>query len=258
MKFEVEVFMCRSDNFGYLVHDTQSGHTAAIDAPDAAAIQRVLAQRGWELTDIWITHHHIDHVEGIPQLKANYDVKVAGPRSEADKIAGLELLLSEGSVVTLGDSRFEVLETPGHTLGHIAYYNAEMPCVFTGDALFSLGCGRMFEGTPALMWEGLRKLISLPDNTLAYFGHEYTWANARFAQSIDPCNEELAARSNEVKQLVESGVFTSPTPLGTEKRTNPFLRADQPELANLMNLPPNAQPSEVFAALRHAKDNFKG
>ncbi len=149
-----------------------------------------------------------------------------------------------------------MLDTPGHTLGHIAYYNVEIFCAFCGDTLFSLGCGRMFEGTPALMWEGLLKLRALPDETLVHCGHEYTAANARFAQSVDPHNKALAARGLVVKRLVESGKLTSTVLLGVEKRTNPFLRADEPELAEAMDLPA-AAPVETFAALRRAKDNFR-
>lgn len=255
MTLVVDLFICRKDNYGYLAHDTATGRTAAIDAPDAAAISAALARRGWTLSDIFITHHHADHTEGIPALVAAHGAKVTGPRAEADKIAGLDVLVSPGDTVMLGETAFKVYGAPGHTLGHIVYHDAAGGHVFTGDALFSLGCGRMFEGTPGPMWEGLLALKALPDETLVYCGHEYTAANARFAQSVDPDNTALQARAAQVDKARAEDRFTIPVSLGVEKRTNPFLRADTPELARAMQLS-GADPAAVFAALRKAKDNF--
>lgn len=252
----IETFLCRTDNYGYLVHDLDSRRTAAIDAPDAAAVKAALQRRGWTLTDILVTHHHRDHVEGIPVLKSETRARVVGPRAEAEKIMGLDITVEPGGTVELGATSFAVIFTPGHTLGHISYHNADSGHVFTGDALFSLGCGRMFEGKPGPMWEGLKRLRELPDDTLVYCGHEYTLDNARFSLSIDPRNAALNIRAAEVKRMREEGRFTIPVSLGMEKATNPFLRADQPALAKAMGLAPDADPVTVFAAIRRAKDGF--
>ena len=251
----VDVFEARSDNYGYLAHDTATGRTAAIDAPEAEAIKTALARRGWTLSDIFITHHHIDHVEGIAELKAEFGTRVVGPRAEADKIVGLDVLVAGGETVTLGETTFDVYDTPGHTLGHIVFHDKVGKHLFTADALFSLGVGRMFEGTPGPMWEGIKRLRALPDDTLVYCGHEYTASNARFALSIDPDNAALQKRAAEVAELRAAGKATIPFPLGEDKAANPFLRADDPGLARHYGLE-GADPAEVFAAIRKGKDNF--
>ena len=255
MSLIVDVFPARSDNFGYLVHDTASGRTAAIDAPEAAAIKTALLHRGWALTDIFITHHHIDHVEAIPELKAEYGARVVGPRGEADKIGGLDELVAGGDSVSLGETMFHVYDAPGHTLGHVVFHDSEGKHLFTADALFSLGVGRMFEGTPGPMWEGVKALRELPDDTLVYCGHEYTQSNAKFALSIDPDNAALRKRADEVAALRLAGRPTIPFLLGEDKAANPFLRADDPGLARHYGLE-GADPAEVFAAIRKGKDNF--
>ena len=249
----VEVFPAREDNYGYLAHDTATGRTAAIDAPEATAIRAALARRGWTLSDILITHHHVDHVEAIPELKAEFNPRVLGPRAEADKIEGLDELVQAGDTVRLGETLFQVHAAPGHTLGHIVFHTEGH--LFSGDALFSLGVGRMFEGTPGPMWEGVKALRDFPDDTLIYCGHEYTASNAKFALSIDPDNTILQQRAAEVRALREAGKWTIPAQLGTEKRANPFLRADDPVLARHYGLE-GADPAEVFAAIRKGKDNF--
>ncbi len=252
----VDIFPCRTDNYGYLVHDLETRKTAAIDAPDAGAIKAALNHRGWTLTDIFVTHHHRDHIEGIPVLKSDFDITVTGPRAEADKIPGIDVTVSNNDTVTLGATAFIVMATPGHTLGHIAFYNPTDGHVFTADALFSVGCGAMTEGKPASMWEGLKSLRALPDHTLMYCGHEYTRDNVRFAQKVDPRNAALNIRAAEVNRMRNEGKFTVPVTMGMEKATNPFLRADRPEMARAMGLDPDVDPSVVFAALRAAKDNF--
>lgn len=257
MALLIDTFLCRTDNYGYLVHDVDSGKTAAIDAPDAKAIKAALERRGWDLSDIFVTHHHTDHVEGIPALKREFNCMVHGPRAEAERILGLDMLLSGSSTVQLGNTSFLVIEAPGHTLGHIVFYEPVGGHLFSGDALFSMGVGRMFEGKPGPMWSALAELRELPDETLLYCGHEYTVDNARFAQSVDPRNTALTIRAAEVKRMRDGGQFTIPVSLGMEKRTNPFLRADDPVLAKAMNLPPDSAPEVVFAALRRAKDDFK-
>ena len=256
MSLIIDIFMCRQDNYGYLAHDSETGKTAAIDAPAADPILAALKARGWTLSDILITHHHQDHVEGIPALVEATGAKVTGPKSEADKIEGLDTLVEPGEAIALGSSNFIVRAAPGHTLGHIVYHDAIGRHVFTGDALFSLGCGRMFEGTPGPMWEGLVGLRNLPDETLVYCGHEYTLANAKFALSVDPDNPALRIRAAEVERMRADNRFTIPVSLGMEKRTNPFLRADTPEMAKAMGLPGD-DPVAVFAALRKAKDDFR-
>lgn len=257
MPILIEIFPARSDNYGYLVHDVATGKTAAIDAPDAKAIKQALERRGWTLSDVFITHHHTDHTEAIPVLKRDYGVTVTGPEAEASKILGLDVLVSPADTVQLGDSAFLVMETPGHTLGHIVYYETAGRHLFSADALFSLGVGRMFEGQPGPMWDGLEQLKALPDDTLVYCGHEYTEANAAFALSVDPKNSALQIRAAEVKRMREAGRFTIPVSLGMEKATNPFLRADQPALAKVVGLPAGADPALVFARLRKGKDDFK-
>ena len=255
MALVVDVFPARQDNFGYLVHDEATGRTAAIDAPEAKAIRDALARRGWTLTDILITHHHVDHVEAIPELKAAFGARVVGPRGEADKIEGLDALVGDGDHVDLGETRFDVMLTPGHTLGHIVFYDPQGGHLFSADALFSLGVGRMFEGTPGPMWEGIKRLRDLPDETLVYCGHEYTQSNARFALSVDSGNVALQQRAMDVDALRAEGKPTIPFKLGEDKRANPFLRADAPELAAYYGLE-GADPAEVFAAIRRGKDTF--
>lgn len=256
MSVIVDVFGARSDNFGYLVHDEGSGRTAAIDAPEAAPIKAALARRGWTLTDIFITHHHVDHVEAIPELKSEFNARVVGPRAEAGKIADLDELVAGGDRVTLGETVLEVYDAPGHTLGHIVFHDAANKHLFTADALFSLGVGRMFEGTPGPMWEGVKFLRTLPDDTLVYCGHEYTESNAKFALSIDPENAALQQRAAEVTALRAAGKPTIPFTLGEDKKANPFLRADAPELARFYGLEGGSDPAAVFAAIRKGKDNF--
>jgi hydroxyacylglutathione hydrolase len=254
MALIVETFPARTDNFGYLAHDEASGKTAAVDAPEAGPILDALRRRGWTLDLVLITHHHQDHVEAIPDLKA-MGARVVGPRAEADKIAGLEELVEAGDRVSLGETVFDVLATPGHTLGHIVYHDAAGGHLFSADALFSLGVGRMFEGTPGPMWEGVERLRALPDETLVYCGHEYTQSNARFALSVDPDNVALQLRAAEVDALRSQGKFSVPFKLGEDKRANPFLRADDPNLARRFGLD-ESDPAAVFAAIRKAKDEF--
>jgi len=255
MALEVEIFECLSDNYGYLMHDPETGATASIDAPEESSIRTALQRTGWKLTDIFVTHHHADHTDGVAGLKAEFEAKVTGPRAEQDKINGLDALVSGGGTVKLGSINFQVFDAPGHTLGHIVYYEPAGKHLFTGDALFSLGCGRMFEGTPGPMWAGLARLRDLPDETLVYCGHEYSRANAKFALSIDAGNEALDDRAEEIDRELTDGHFTIPVHLSIEKAANPFLRADDPEMARKMGME-GAQPSEVFAAIRKAKDNF--
>ena len=256
MALTVDVFQCLDDNFGFLIHDEASGATASIDAPDADPIRAAINRRGWTLTDILITHHHPDHTQGIPVLKSQFTAKVTGPRAEKDKIPGLDILVAGGDTIFLGETALNIYDTPGHTLGHIVYHDSFGHHLFSGDALFSLGCGRMFEGAPGPMWDGLASLRTLPDETRIYCGHEYTAANAGFAISIDPDNKALKQRIEEIQTQRAQNIPTIPVTMGSEKAQNPFLRADNSALAANMGLP-DAPPQKVFAAMRKAKDNFK-
>ena len=218
---------------------------------------RALPRRAGASPIFIVTHHHSDHTAGIPALKTSTDARVTGPQGEAQKIATLDAGVSGGDVVMLGETRLEIIAVPGHTLGHIAYFAPDVPALFSGDALFSLGCGRMFEGEPVSMWAGLEALRALPDETDLYCGHEYTLANAQFALSVDPDNEALQARAAEAGVLRAAGEITIPCKLGMEKLANPFLRADDADLGARMGLA-GAAPHAVFAAIRKAKDTFRG
>lgn len=255
MPLKFETFPCLSDNYGYLAHDIETGKTASIDAPDAQAIDAMLINKGWTLSDIFITHHHADHTDGIAALKEKYGAHVTGPRGEAAKINGLDRLVEEGDVLELGATKFETIATPGHTLGHICFFDVAGKNLFSADALFNLGCGRMFEGQPEPMWEGLAKLRRLPDETTVYCGHEYSQANAAFALSVDPSNQELQKLADEIANAHAQNQPTVPFNLGRNKSTNPFLRADDPAIAAAMNSS-STDAAKVFGALRRAKDNF--
>jgi hydroxyacylglutathione hydrolase len=255
MPAETRLFLCRSDNYGVLLHDPNSGATAAIDAPEAAPIEAALKATGWKLTDILVTHHHADHTDGIPALKDKYRCRVIAPAAEASKIPAVDETVREGDKVKIGTLSANVIETPGHTLGHIAYWLPADNLAFVGDTLFSIGCGRVIEGTPEQMWRSLVKLRDLPDNTDFYCGHEYTAANIKFARTIEPDNKDLAARETEARQEIAAGRPTIPVTIGEEKLANPFLRADVPEVAAGIGMKGKA-PAEVFAEIRARKNRF--
>ena len=247
MSIEVRQFPCLSDNYGFLVRDAATGETASIDAPDADVVMKELAASGWRLTMILNTHWHPDHAGGNAAVKAATGAEIVGP-AEVRRIAPLDREVVEGDVVRLGETAFQVLETGGHTLGHVSYYDAADQAAFVGDTLFALGCGRLFEGDAAQMWASLQKLAALPDDTRIYCAHEYTEANARFALSVDK-GTAVADRARAVFTARACGEPTVPTTLREEKATNPFLRAH--ELVG-------GDPVSAFAQLRAAKDAFKG
>jgi hydroxyacylglutathione hydrolase len=251
---EIHQFMCLSDNFGVLIHDGRNGATTAIDAPEAAPILAALAEKNWHLTDILITHHHADHVQGIAGLKAQFpQARVIGPAKEAAKIGALDLTVQEGDTVQVGSLVAMVIEVPGHTLGHVAYWFEEEDLLFAGDTLFPMGCGRVFETPPHVLYHSLMKLAALPGETTIYCGHEYTLSNAKFALSVDPTNDILQDRAKEVAELRAAGQFTLPTSMSLELATNPFLRAFEPELQASVGMP-GGDPAAVFAALRERKN----
>jgi hydroxyacylglutathione hydrolase len=252
---DLDVFLCRSDNFGVLVHDPETDFTASIDAPDAAAVIAAAERRGWKITHIFTTHHHTDHVEGNLALKERYGCEIVGPINEAIAIPGLDKTMGDGDTFLFGDHTVKVIETPGHTAGHICYHFVDDKLLFAADTLFALGCGRLFERPATDMWQSLQKLAVLPDETAIYFGHEYTLSNARFALTIDPDNERLKSRAAEIEARRAAGKFTIPTTLAMEKETNPFLRAADPAIRRNL-LMENRTNEEVFAEIRKRKDNF--
>ncbi len=255
MPAQTFLFPCLNDNFGVLIHDPQSGSTASIDAPEAAAVEAALAKTGWRLTDILVTHHHADHTDGIAALKQKHKCRVVAPRAEAARIAQVDETVGEGDTVRVGGLTGNVIDTPGHTSGHISYFFPADKIAFVGDTLFSIGCGRVIEGTPEMMWQSLLKLRALPDDTQFYCGHEYTEANVRFAKTIEPDNERLAARAGEVSKLRAAGKPTIPATIGAEKAENPFLRADRPEVAKAVGLA-GSPAWKVFAEIRERKNRF--
>lgn len=252
---EIVQLAARSDNFAVLIHDPESGSTASIDAPEAAPILDALNERGWRLTDILVTHKHYDHIDGIPALKKAFGATVTGPAKSAAETGLYDKTVADGDTFDFAGHEVRVIETPGHTLDHVSYYIEDQKLLFSADTLFALGCGRVFEGTPEMMWNSLKALQALPDDTSVYCGHEYTLANARFAVTADPDNARLAERLAEIEALRAAGKPTLPTELGLEKATNPFLRADDPAVAAAVGLS-GADPVDVFAEVRKRKDNF--
>jgi hydroxyacylglutathione hydrolase len=254
-KLDIEQFLCLSDNYGVLLHDPDTRATASIDAPCAETILKRLEAKGWTLTHLLATHHHGDHTRGNLRLKEATGCKVIGPAGEADRIPGIDRGVSEGDTVEFGSFEIRVLDTPGHTLGHIAYWIPEASVAFVGDTLFPMGTGRLFEGDAEMMWKSLKKLMGLPRETVIYCGHEYTATNARFALTIDPGNETLKQRRNEVDALRADDQPTLPTRLDLELATNPFLRADDAAIRRGLGME-SAPDWKVFAEIRERKNKF--
>ena len=256
---KIDALPAFSDNYIWLLQDTQRQRCAAVDPGDAAPVQAWLAAHpGWQLTDILVTHHHHDHVGGVQQLKAQHGARVYGPAAE--KIPALDQGLADGQRIRVLDHELEVIEVPGHTLGHIAYFHeaADTPWLLSGDTLFAAGCGRLFEGTAAQMHASLQRLAALPARTLVYCTHEYTLSNLRFAQAVEPGNREIAERFEHVTRLRDAGQITLPSDLLTERATNPFLRCSEPAVIAACQHQGHQgeNPEGVFAALRAWKDNF--
>ncbi|WP_420326508.1 hydroxyacylglutathione hydrolase [Mameliella sp.] len=253
MPLEIVTVPCLKDNYAYLVNGPDG--VALIDAPEAGPIIEALEARGWSLGVIMITHHHHDHVGGVAELRAKYGCPVMGPKSEEDKLPELDMAVEPGFSGGTGDGLCEVIAVPGHTLGHVAYHYPKGGAVFTADSLMALGCGRIFEGTPEMMWESLEKLASLPPETVVYSGHEYTTANAAFALTIEPENEALISRKREIDAARAEGRPTAQVPLSVELETNPFLRATSDSVKKAVGLP-DGTDAEVFAEVRARKDRF--
>lgn len=253
MPLELVTIPCLNDNYAFLLHNTATKATLLVDAPDAPPIQAVLDAQGWTLTDILLTHHHDDHVNGVEPLRGT--ARVMGAAADARRLPPLDLEIAEGDSPTICGEDVQVFDVSGHTIGHIAVYFPQSGVVFTADSLMALGCGRLFEGTPAQMWDSLQKLRALPDDTRVCSGHEYTKTNAAFALTIEPDNSDLIFRNEDIIKSRADGKPTVPSDLGLEKRTNPFLRADIPALQAAVGME-NADPTAVFAHVRKKRDAF--
>jgi hydroxyacylglutathione hydrolase len=252
---EIVTIPCRTDNYAFLLHDPATGATAVVDVPEAASIKAALAARGWTLTDILITHHHGDHVEGVEALRKATGARVWGAAADAHRLPPLDRALAEGDIVTIGGLTGHVIDVSGHTVGHVAFHFPQAGAVFTADSLMALGCGRLFEGSAPQMWESLLKLAALPPETLVCSGHEYTQANARFALTVDPENSALISRVKAIDAARAAHRPTVPSTLSEELATNPFLRAADPAIARHLDLE-GADPVTVFARIRSLKDAF--
>ncbi len=254
-RLKIEIVPCLNDNYAYLVHDPEEGVCAVVDPSEAGPVRAALERHGLRLTHILNTHHHFDHTGGNLPLKEEFAAVVVGPEKDRDRIPGIDVGVSEAAPFVLGSHRARILEIPAHTRGHIAFAFESDEAVFTGDTLFAMGCGRLFEGTPEMMWTSLSKLMRLGGRMAVYCGHEYTLANARFALTLEPGNDDLQSRMAEVQRLRAKNAPTIPSSIELEKRTNPFLRPNSTEIRHVLNMP-EAGDAEVFAEMRRRKDAF--
>jgi hydroxyacylglutathione hydrolase len=249
----IDIVPCLSDNYAYLIHDAEAGLTAIVDPSEPEPVKAVLAAKGYKLTHILNTHHHFDHTGGNLPLKEQFGAEVVGPGKDRDRIPGIDTGVSEDAPWQFGRHNVQILEVPAHTKGAITFVMDG--AAFTGDTLFAMGCGRLFEGTPAMMWSSLSKLAKLPDETRIYCGHEYTQSNGRFALTLEPGNADLKKRMEGVVAARAKGEPTVPSTIGLEKKTNPFLRPNVPELRKSLGME-SASDVEVFGETRKRKDNF--
>ena len=255
MPLQIVTIPCLDDNYAFLAHDSASGDTTLVDVPEAGPILTALAAQGWRLTQVLLTHHHGDHVQGLAEVLKAHPAPVVGAAQDVHRLPSLDRAVNPGDTVAIGAQTGTVIDMPGHTVGHVAYSFPAAKVLFTGDSLMALGCGRLFEGSPEQMWESLSGLASLPDDTVVCSGHEYTLTNARFAITVDPDNPELAARLADAHAAADEGRATVPSLLGLERATNPFLRADQPALARTVGLD-GSDPVAVFAEIRARRNTF--
>jgi hydroxyacylglutathione hydrolase len=252
---EITLVPCLSDNYAYLVHAPGEGICAVVDPSEPAPVKRALAAQGLKLTHILNTHHHFDHTGGNLTLKEEFGAKVIGPEKDRERIPGIDIGVSEGAPWTFGSRQVRVLEIPAHTRAHIAFVFDGDDAVFTGDTLFAMGCGRLFEGTPEMMWTNLSKLMRLPESMRVYCGHEYTLNNGRFALTLEPGNAEVVSRMKDVTAARAKNEATIPSTIGLEKKTNPFLRPGSPEIRRTLGMA-DAGDVEVFGEMRKRKDSF--
>lgn len=255
MPLELLTIPCLEDNYAFVIHDAATKETALVDAPEPGPILAALDERGWTLTHVLLTHHHWDHVDGLPGVLERHKAKVIGARADAHRLPALDLAVSEGDSFAFGGEQVHVIDVSGHTVGHIAFYLPESAIVFTADSLMALGCGRLFEGTPDQMWESLSKLAALPPETTVCSGHEYTQSNGRFAMTIEPDNPALISRVEDIARARANNNPTVPSKLSLELETNPFLRAHLPEVQRNLEMQ-GAEPARVFAEIRGRKDRF--
>ena len=255
MPLELVTIPALSDNYTFLLHDDSSGATACIDVPEAGPIQKELEKRGWTLTEIWLTHHHHDHIGGVDELKSATDAKVTGAAADRHRLPTLNREVADGDAFEFGGEVVDVFDVSGHTEGHIAFVLRESKYAFTADSLMALGCGRLFEGTAPQMWNSLQKLASLDPETLICSGHEYTQANGRFAVTVDPENADLKDRIARIDAMRAKDEPTVPSTLADELATNPFLRAENAGIQSQLDMI-GADPVEVFAEIRARKDRF--
>ncbi|WP_298839278.1 hydroxyacylglutathione hydrolase [uncultured Roseobacter sp.] len=252
---EIVTVPCLSDNYAFLIHDPASHRTALVDVPEAAPVLAALDTRGWQLDEVWLTHHHDDHVQGLDAVLDRYSARVTGAAADSHRLPALDVQVAGGDTLDFAGHPVQVMDVPGHTLGHIAFYLEAAGAAFTADSLMALGCGRLFEGTPAQMWASLSQLRQLPGDTLICSGHEYTAGNAKFALTIDPDNPQLISRSEQITAARASGIPTVPSTLALELATNPFLRAADPDIRRRLGMN-DAQDVDVFAEIRARKDAF--
>lgn len=253
---QIELVPCLADNYAYLLHDVDTGTVGVVDPSEAVPVIDALSKKNRNLTYILNTHHHHDHTGGNAELKARYGAKVIGSGIDKERIPGIDIILNDGDKWMFAGHEVHVMETPGHTRGHISFYFPGSGAIFTGDTLFSLSCGKLFEGTPEQMLSSLKKIMALPDDTNMYCGHEYTLSNAKFALSIEPENEALQSYAAHVAHLRNKSLPTIPTTLKLEKACNPFLRTSSREIRQSLNIPPAANDAEALGVIRQAKDNF--
>lgn len=257
MPLDLVTVPCLKDNYAFLIHDPETRATALVDVPEAGPILAALDARGWTLTDVLLTHHHWDHVDGLPDLVKGLAQKVTvwGAEADAHRLPTLDRQVADGQTHEICGQTMRVMDVSGHTLGHLAFHFPAAGLAFTADSLMAMGCGRLFEGTPEQMWRSLQKLAALPDDTLICSGHEYTASNMRFALSLEPEHEALILRQEEIEQARAADEPTVPSTLALERRTNPFLRATDPALKSAIGMP-DAAPEAVFAEIRARKDRF--
>lgn len=254
MPLEIITVPCLKDNYAYLIHNALTGETALVDIPDAAPIQATLDEKGWTLTDVLITHHHWDHIEGLADLETK-DVRIIGAEADAHRLPELDAAVTESSEITVCGETVQIFDVSGHTIGHIAFYFPVSGVVFTADSLMAMGCGRLFEGTPEMMLGSMDKFSAMPDSTLVYSGHEYTAHNAAFAKTVDPSNPALDKRIEEIAALRKNGIPTVPSSLAQERATNPFLRSADAGIRDTLQMP-DAKNVAVFAEIRERRNNF--